>query len=242
MINKAIYLIPLLVLSSSLLAGQSNGLEVIAQRSTQYGTTVTITVDKDDVVHDRLESDGKTEVTGQLGLAVRNSGNLELKQYLPKGMVATYARRISNKDSVTHVVLAWGLSKYSELSTCFLLIYKETTAGIHLILEQKELGTNYKEIFAEDLDTDGRIEVILVTSENKTSTLHVYQPSANGFEETQTISGYAIWVSSHKSLIGPAHVVVSEKATVGKDGSLCERYKQFEWSTKKKRFVQSPQR
>jgi len=119
---------------------------VVAERKLGSNAKVVIVVDTDDVVHeitvDPESKSGEITVEAHLGVRLLNSGNLSLATVIPKGEVATLARRFSLGNGTTvHAVIAWGYSKYPEILTprCHLYVFKEQRGEVKQVIEQ-ELG------------------------------------------------------------------------------------------------------
>jgi hypothetical protein len=160
---------------------------IIAERSSRPHVTRTIlSVDGDDVVHEideRPTGSGKTTIAGNLGTRITRSGNIELASVLPPGKVATYARRVTLPDgAIVHVIVAWGFPKDpdSQAAYCSLFVLLEKAGKVRLLLSQEDMGTYLEQVVVEDINNDGKTEVLITAREDHEESMWIFQVEPAG--------------------------------------------------------------
>lgn len=244
----------LLLALSLLLAQHSYGLPrvdmarqtVIAERTSKAGVRIVLAVDRDDVVHEigigLPDTKGEPEIESNLGTRVMTSGSLVLTSLLPKDKVATMARRVTLDSGVTiHVVVAWGFSEYPDLLRPYshLYFFREDHGEVELDYDEG-LGSQLEQLVVEDINQDGKAEVLAATSENAVDLMYVWQiqPDAT-VKEIQRIEGYSVHTLADK-FIGPDEgIVVESKADSCRPGRVSYDVEEYLWSAKEQKFVKT---
>src|SRR2546427_7798825 len=204
--------------SVSQASGQSNrsdlsNQKIIAERTNKIGVKSVIAVDQDGVVREidfGLKDVSGPKIFGNLGVQVTQSGNVNLASVLPKDKVATLTRRITLDDgSHIHVVVAWGFSSIPVVPDpyCSLYIYREYKGRVDEIFSEKDLGTELNQFVVEDINDDGKIEILFTVREASIETMWVYQIEPEGqIKGIQRIDGYYVHTIADRWLNGDAQV------------------------------------
>ncbi len=217
---------------------------IIAERSGKASIRMLLAVDVDDVVHEigigLPGAKGSPEVEGNLGTRVTTSGKLILEKALPKDRVATVARRVTLDNGVViHFVVAWGFPRNLKILTPYASLYavREEHGDFHQLFEE-ELGTELDQFIVEDINSDGKIEILATTRENEVEVMLVWQILSNGdVTEVQRIEGYSLHAPTGRYLGEDETVILAETKDVPRAGSVCYKVDEYTWSPKQGKFV-----
>ncbi|HJX83847.1 MAG TPA: hypothetical protein VJ723_05850, partial [Candidatus Angelobacter sp.] len=204
------------------------------------GVRVLLAVDTDDVVHEidigLPDTKGEAITAANLGARLTKSGNLVLADLLPKGQVATMARRKTLENGkIIHVVMTWGFDEYPDTLTLYahLYVFCEQHNEVNQIFGE-ELGSELDQFIVEDINHDGKIEILASTRENAVTVMHIWQIQLNGqVKEIQKIEGYSVHTQADRFLDQDQGIIVEQKIA----GSARFKTDEYIWSAKQQRFV-----
>jgi hypothetical protein len=217
---------------------------VVAEKTLGSNAKAVIAVDTDDVVQEIIvdpeSKKGEVTVQADLGVRVLNSGNLSLATVIPKGEVATLARRVSLGSGTTvHAIIAWGYSKYPKILTarCHLYVFTEQRGEVKLVVEE-ELGSELEQFVVTDMNQDQKPVLLVSTSENEEASMDIWQIQNDGeVKKIQRISGYRVYTLADRFLDKGQGIIVEEKLDAGVAGGTCVQTTEYSWSPKQRKFV-----
>ncbi len=217
---------------------------VIAERTSRGGVRTILAVDADDVIHEigigLPDTKRDAVIEANLGSRVTNSGSVDLSQVLPKDRVAALARRVSLADGLTiHVVIAWGFSQYPDILLLYahLYVFREQHGQIKQVVAE-ELGTTLGQVVVEDINHDGRVEILAASTENAVESMNIWQIQPEGaVTKIQRIDGYSVHTLADRFVDQEEGIIVEHKTTSSTPGAVCFRIDEYVWSTKQQRFI-----
>lgn len=216
---------------------------VLAERSNKVGVRTMIAINDDDVVHVidiGLQGTSAPTTSANLGTRITKSGGLDLTSVIPKDKVATAARRVSLADgSRMHVVVVWGFSSFPDLLEpyCSLYIFRERDGKTEKLL-QEELGPQLDQFIVEDLNKDGKQEILISTIENADESMRVYQIEPDGrITFVQKLDAELIHTISERWMDEAPSIYIEEKSQKSIPGGACYKTAAYSWSKTANRFV-----
>jgi hypothetical protein len=238
----------ILVASASLLFGQHRLLDVrnqvtVSERRNEIGVRSLIVVDRDDAIREidvGLPNSAGPVVVANLGARITHSGRMEIGRYLPKEKVATAARRFTLRSGeVLHVVIAWGHSSVMESlePQCSMYIYREHAATFDEIFSE-ELGDELDQFILEDINHDGKPEIMVTTRSGAIQQMLIWQIEPDGaIRELQRIDGYEVHTLADRFMGDDTGIFVADKSQKPKAGDLCFETAEYTWSRRLKKFT-----
>src|SRR5262249_35058645 len=210
---------------------------VVAERALGPNARVLLTVDPDDVVHEiAADSQGgrnQARLEADLGTRVAHSGTLVLEGVLPKGRVATQARRVTLENGdVFHVIIAWSYSRYPEVLTprANLFVFRQRHGEVEKVVEE-ELGPEFEQLVVGDINHDGRVEILVATRENEEASMDVWQIQTGGeVRKVQRIAGYCVSTLADRFLGQEEGILVEKKGAIAQGGGWCFTVDEYLWS------------
>jgi hypothetical protein len=201
-------------------------------------------VDQDDVIHEIVKDpDDKrgAVVFANLGVRIKNSGNLVLKSALPAGKIAFAARRVSlSKALKIHVILAWGFSttvKEADFPICHLYIIREEH-GHFKKTTHAELGDGFLQFIVDDLNRDGNYQVLVATRSFGFQMMDIWQIDKDGeIKQIQTIDGDQVFTVDDYSLDDPLGIVAYTRTENCGAAGICYSVNWYTWSAKESKYV-----
>ena len=217
---------------------------VVAERTSKAGVRVVLGVDADDNVREvdvgLPGGSAQPEIWANLGTRVVTSGSLTLAGLLPKGQVATLARRVSlDNGTIIHIVITWGFAEDPHLLRvyCHLYAFREQGGMVEKVADE-ELGSELEQLVVEDVNRDGKTEILAVTGENEAETMYVWQIELDGeVQEIQRIEGYHIHALSDNLTEPGEGILVEEKVGSPRGGLACYEIHEYIWSPKQRKFL-----
>jgi hypothetical protein len=219
---------------------------VIDERANKEGVRTVISVDQDDVVHEiDIDEDVKSgatkaHMTGNLGIRILKSGDLELAALIPKQKVATAARRVTLPNGIiVHVIIAWG---FPDLNTqnvyCSAYAFKEAGGKATLIFSKLDLGTELHQFIVEDINQDGKSEILIATREGHDQTMRIHQIQPDGSVRfIQNVTSSYVHTLADRYMDDEMGIYVEDKSEKSVPGGLCFKTWELKWSEKDQKFI-----
>jgi hypothetical protein len=216
---------------------------IVAERASKAGVRILLAVDQDDAVREidtgLSDTDGGPTIQASFGARVTVSGNLKLANVLPKNEIAVQARRTTLESGVVmHVVLAWGFSQFPDILSpvCWLHVFREGNGDTAQILAS-ELGPQLEQFVVEDINSDGKVEILVATRENAVASMDIWQLQPDsGIKKIQRIDGYNVHTQVDR-FVGPDEGIIVERKRRVDSGARCFDVDNYLWSEKQQRFV-----
>lgn len=237
----------LFLLSSSLLLNgrtinsDLTGQTIISERVSKAGVRDIIAVDQDDAVHEivfGLADSKRPVISANLGARVIRSGHMQISKFLPKDKVATAARRITVPDvGVMHVIIAWGYSSVIEglEPRCSMYVFREREGDYEEVFSE-ELGEELNQFIVEDLNGDGKPEIVVSTTYNAEQEMVIWQIQSDGkVTELQKFDGYIVNTLLDRLMGQSIGTYVAQKS----QRAGCYDAREYIWSRKLKKFASS---
>ena len=245
---RILLLIP--VASASVLFGQQRLLDLknqvtVSERKNELGVRSLIVVDRDDAIREidvGLQGSTGPLVVANLGARITYSGRMEIGRYLPREKVAAAARRFTlSSGDVLHVIIAWGHSSVVESlePECSIYFYRERAAGFDEIFSE-ELGDQLNQFILEDVNHDGRPEIMVTTTHYAIQEMLIWQIEPEGtIREIQRIDGYEVHTLADRFMDDDAGIFVADKSQKPGTGDLCFETAEYIWSRRLKKFTKN---
>jgi hypothetical protein len=179
-----------------------------------------------------------------LGRRVSFSDDKSSVGLLPAKVVPTIAYQVNRGTGVRyHVVVAWGLEKRNELVravySIFVLSEETRTGHLRQAYQETAIDENLKAFFVEDVNGDGKAEIIDIGSEGKISVARIRSLDSDGLvNHIQSFGEYEIlYVPDYRHGIGAFLLRKPVSRTAGTPDQVCYVQQQLVWSESQKRFV-----
>lgn len=214
----------------------------VDERTNEKGTKTAIVVDSDDQVQEvdwRSSSPGKPVIMANLGTRITKSGNIDLATVLPKGKVATMARRLTLADgSRIHAIIAWGFAQEpgSQSAYCSLYVLREQQRKLEKVLTKTDIGVVLEQFVFADINDDDKPLILVTTREGHSDSMLVFEiDKGSHLRIVQEIEGDYVHTIAERFMRGNPGIYVQDKAS----GGRCLESSRYVWSKSEGKFVKT---
>jgi hypothetical protein len=135
--------------------------------------------------------------------------------------------------------VGWGHSSVvqSLQPQCNIYVYLEHKAAFTEIFSE-ELGDELNQFILEDVNHDGKPEIIVTATSGAYQQMYIWQIQSTGnIAEIQRIDGYEVHTLAPRFLGSDTGIFVAHKSQSPAAGNLCFDTEEYLWSRRQKKFV-----
>jgi hypothetical protein len=217
---------------------------IISEKELGPTTHTVLIVDADDTVRELEEDVSQPQtrpvLTANLGTRVTASGTISLSSVVPKDKVPTLAKRVTLTDgTIIHVIIAWGYSRWPDVLSprCSLFVFRQDHGDTKLLISE-ELGAEFDQLVVEDLNQDGKTEILVATRENAITSMDIWQiQPEKDVRKIQRIDGYRVHTQGDRFVGKEEGIIAEHKIVCSVPAAVCLRVDDYVWSPKQQRFA-----